>query len=313
MNDFSMNLHKKSKSEKKSNSNLLENTLTMKTIYLTSMLLLFTSLTMMGQPALEVSHQISKEEMPKASCAQWEGVWEYDLPNQRGMAFIHHDRFLWILVPKERAAFASGDPTPEEKAAAFDGFVAQAGTMECEGIRGTPTFQYSKIPQESGQSFQFDLELNGDKAKYWILQPDGSRGPESHSHRVATFDKPGKKGCDQISGFWEYILPEQEGIFVATGEYFAWVVFSKGFWQSKPDLNAVENKAHGFDSIIAAAGTFSCDNNQFTWNHLHAKDYRAEGTRFSAEIASEKDILQYWILDGEGKRIEPGGKIRRLK
>ncbi|MCB9352780.1 MAG: hypothetical protein H6573_35645 [Lewinellaceae bacterium] len=45
----------------------------------------------------------------------------------------------------------------------------------------------------------------------------------------------------------------------------------------------------------------------------NAKDRRAEEGTFFSENEFEDNILNYWILDEEGKRYETGGKAVRLK
>ena len=100
---------------------------------------------------------------PKSTCADLEGVWQYELPTERGMFFCSNNRYLWMLIPKDRKPFASEQPTPEEKATAFDYLNASTGTIACDGKRGTITHLYTKNPKETGQSFQFDYEIKDGK------------------------------------------------------------------------------------------------------------------------------------------------------
>lgn len=244
-------------------------------------------------------------------CTALEGVYEYDLGDQRGFWFCQGDRYLWILVDKERPEFSGDQPTPEEKAAAFDALNISTGTISCEGNRGTIHQEITKDPSLAGTSFQFDFEKDGDIATSWIIQEDGSRGAVFPSHRLADLEAPVKDGCSRMRGFWRYDLPEQDGMFVASDDYFAWIVVNKEFWANPPDLNTVEGKAMAFDNITAASGTYTCnDGSRFEWNRLHAKDYRAEKALFSTESEFEGTVQTYFGWDAEENRTEWGKAVQ---
>jgi hypothetical protein len=248
---------------------------------------------------------------PPTTCAALEGVFEYDLDDQRGLWFCQGDRYLWILVDKDRAEFSGEEPTPEEKAAAFDALNISTGTVTCEGNRGTIHQELTKNPALAGTSFQFDYETEGKMTTAWIIQEDGSRGVTYPSHLVADLKASGKEGCERMRGFWSYDLPDQEGVFVASDDHFAWIVVNKEFWADPPDLSTVEEKARAFDNIIAATGTYTCeDGNRFEWNRQHAKDYRAEGALFSTESEFEGDVQTYFGWDADGERTEWGKAAR---
>ena len=250
----------------------------------------------------------------KSTCAELEGVWQYDLPTERGMFFCSNNRYVWVLIPKDRKPFAAEQPTSAEKATAFDYLNISTGTFACDGKRVTATHLYTKNPKESGQSFQFDYEKKDGKIKYWVIQADGSRGVEGNSYKIADFKAATQNGCDRMNGFWEYDLPDHHGIFVHSGGYYSWIWVQKKFWDSKPAISSLESKALAFDNIIATAGTVNCDNQgRYTWNRIHAKNYRAESYFFSSENEFKNDTMYYWNLDTNGKRIEPSGKNIRLK
>lgn len=247
-------------------------------------------------------------------CAALEGVWEYDLDTHRGLWFSKDGRYLWVMVGKERSELPDGELGLKEKAHAFSVINIAYGEISCDEKRGTAKNIYAEIPAWTGNAFQFDFEIAEGRARYWVIQENGSRGPGGRTHKIADIPAPGEEGCSRIAGFWAYSLAEQEGIFVASEEYFAWILINKEFWQSNPGLDTEEDKARAFDNISAAAGTYSCDEEgRYEWRRLHAKDSRAEKGTFLSEGYIEDETQHYWILDGEGRRYEPGGKAVRLK
>jgi len=250
----------------------------------------------------------------KTSCSQLDGVWEYDLPDARGMWFSKEGRYLWVVFPKERKTFAGESPTIEEEAEAFGEINVSTGTWKCEEQRATVTQLYIKNPAQAGQTFQFDFEVIGDKAKYWVLQADGSRGPEGNFHKIGDFGKPNKENCGTADGFWEYELPDQYGISALAGGYFGWILVEKAWWDGQTDWSTAEGKAAAFDKITTATGSYSCDQQgRPHWKNLHAKDYRVEGQSFATENELQGGNIQFWFLDAEGKRNGGGGKAKRLK
>lgn len=247
-------------------------------------------------------------------CKVLEGVWEYDLEAARGLLFIGNGRYLRVRVPMDRTRFAANEPSIPEKATAYDGLDIGYGTLTCDNQRLNAFQVYAKDPAAEGVNFEFEFDIQGNKVRYWGIKPDGTRGPQGQSHKVADFSNPPKKGCEQITGFWEYNLPDQVGIAAAAGDYFAWILIDKDFWSIKKSPETVENKADAFDHIVAAAGTYSCDDHGiYTWNRIHDKDYRMEGLPFSSENVVEKDIQSYWVLDENGNRTDFQGTCDRLK
>ena len=256
----------------------------------------------------------SSYAQPASGCIALEGVWEYDLEEARGLLFIRNGHYLRVRVPRDRTRFAANEPSIPEKAAAYDGLDIGYGTLTCDNKMLNAIQVYAKDPALEGVNFEFEFEINGSKVKYWGIMPDGTRGPQGESHKVADFSNPPKKGCEQITGFWEYNLPDREGIAVAAGNYFAWILVSKDYWETNKSPETIDDKALAFDNIMAVAGTFSCDDQGiFTWNRLHAKDYRTEGISFSSENKFKKDYHTYWVLDEDGNRTDMHGTCDRLK
>lgn len=249
----------------------------------------------------------------QTSCKALEGVWQYDLPDARGMWFSQNNRYSWVLVPKERKAFTSGQPTPEEKALAFDGLNFSTGSFACNGTRVTVTHLYTKDPQQAGKTFQFDYELKDGRCRYWIIQADGSRGAEGSSVKMDDFMPQGLKGCHQLNGFWEFDLPDMYGIFAQSHGYFSWILVDKKYWDAKTNPGTTEAKAQAYDKMIVDAGIVTCtDQGRFTWNQLYTKNPMAENTFGKTDNVFDKDQTQWWNLDQAGKRMETGGKARRL-
>lgn len=99
------------------------------------------------------------------------GAWEYVPPSKPGRANVSklsngHLHLVWIGT------------TP-------DGVVT-AGAWEatCDGSRRHWRILFSTDPKAVGGEVTEEFEAHGDTNRFWILGPDGKRGPEGAARRV---------------------------------------------------------------------------------------------------------------------------------
>lgn len=113
------------------------------------------------------------------------GTYEYVLEDMEGMCIITEAHIIWLLSNKRWKPFQGEQPTDAEKAAAFDGSFADACTYKFVGpSRITVHRLFTTNPNLVGQEFTWEYEFEGELCKYWVLQPDGSRGPMGMARRV---------------------------------------------------------------------------------------------------------------------------------
>ena len=113
------------------------------------------------------------------------GTYIYELEDQEGIAIWTETHFIYLLTSKTRVQFKDEEPTESEKAMAFTSLTADGGTYTYSGPSRIKVHRlFSSDPNLVGTEFMFDFEIDGDLAKYWIIQPDGSRGPEGRSRKI---------------------------------------------------------------------------------------------------------------------------------
>lgn len=124
-------------------------------------------------------------KVPEANDSPLVGVWEYELENEEGMCIYTDTHFIWVLSQKDRKSFQGDQPTESEKAEAFSSAHAYFNTYEHVGpSRVTVHTLFSTSPSSPGTEFTFEYEFEGDLMKYWIIQPDGTRGTMGKARRV---------------------------------------------------------------------------------------------------------------------------------
>jgi len=113
------------------------------------------------------------------------GTYKYVLEGQEGMTIWTETHFIWVLSDKNRKPFQGEQPTEAEKAAAFGSVFADGGTYKFVGpSRITIHRLFSTDLNLVEKEFTFEYEFEGDLIKYWILQPDGSRGTLGTARKV---------------------------------------------------------------------------------------------------------------------------------
>jgi hypothetical protein len=98
------------------------------------------------------------------------GTWDYVAPSKPGRAVVtkladgrHH--LVWIV--SERGGTAAG---------AWEGI--------CEGSRRTWRVLFPSDPGIAGLKVVEEFELDGDGIRFWLLGPDGKRGPMGGARRL---------------------------------------------------------------------------------------------------------------------------------
>ena len=113
------------------------------------------------------------------------GTYLYELDNQEGICIVTKSHFIWLLSDKGRKSFQGSEPSDAEKAAAYMSTFADGGTYKFVGTsRITIHRLFSTNPALVGQEFTFEYEFEGALCKYWILEPDGSRGTMGKARRI---------------------------------------------------------------------------------------------------------------------------------
>jgi hypothetical protein len=101
------------------------------------------------------------------------------------MSIITKGYIVWLLTDKNRKSFQGTEPTESEKAAAYTSAFADVCSYKLVGpSRMTVHRLFSTNPALVGKEFTFEYEFDGDLFKYWILQPDGSRGTMGTAKRI---------------------------------------------------------------------------------------------------------------------------------
>jgi hypothetical protein len=113
------------------------------------------------------------------------GTYVYELEGEEGMAILTETHFIWLLNSKTRKPFKGEKPTESELADAFRSLTADGGTYSFTGPSRAKIHRlFSSVPNWVGTEFEFEYEFDGDVMKYWIIQPDGSRGPMGKSRKI---------------------------------------------------------------------------------------------------------------------------------
>ena len=114
------------------------------------------------------------------------GTYEYVLEDMEGMCIYTETHVIWLLSKKGRKPFQGEQPTDTEKAAAFDSSFADVSTYKFVGpSRITCHKLFSTNPNLVGKELTWEYEFEGELCKYWVLQPDGSRGPMGKARRIS--------------------------------------------------------------------------------------------------------------------------------
>ena len=114
-----------------------------------------------------------------------------------------------------------------------------------------------------------------------------------------------------MAGAWEYVLDEQEGLFIATETHFSWILTPKNWQPFAGDTPTDAEKATAYSSCIVSAGTYSNSDSIYTWNFMYSTDPKMAGTSFKTVSTFEGNMTYYKVLYPDGS-ISHTGAARRV-
>lgn len=265
----------------------------MKTLIQISAILLFLS------PAL----------LAQNTCEDLIGVWQYENVGRKGIYIMSPTHYIAITVNDSRIPFKGGEPTQAEKAAAFEALNFVAGTWTCSGNQGVLHLDYAAIPELTGTSITYDYELIGNVEHYWVIQPDGSRGPLGKGRKIAEWEEVSQ--CSNISGVWDHL--DLNGLFIQAGPYAAWVIVDEDQATLAADVESVQGKAQAYDAVSASFAVSTCRPEGKTDHILLSTDPGLEGLIRAVDLEWQQDHIRGWVLNPNGSRIGDGLRIAPVK
>ncbi|MFX0197841.1 MAG: lipocalin-like domain-containing protein [Candidatus Hodarchaeota archaeon] len=118
------------------------------------------------------------------------------------------------------------------------------------------------------------------------------------------------KGSPHV-GAWEYVLDDQEGLFIATETHFTWIITEKNRQSFTGETPTEAEKAAAYSSVIASAGTYTFSDSIFTWNIKYSSNPNLAGTSFKSVNKFEGNMSYYKVLNPDGS-ISNTGAARRV-
>lgn len=110
------------------------------------------------------------------------GAWETRPAPQGGLFVftVRHYSYFYVRGSAPRARFAEANkPTPAEMAAAYDSFIAGAGSYSFDGRTLLLTADFRKDPNEmTGETWQWETQIEGDTARFVFVNPPFLPGRE---------------------------------------------------------------------------------------------------------------------------------------
>lgn len=237
------------------------------------------------------------------------GVHKYQAETFEGMSILTPTHFIWIINNKDRPSFASGEPTVAEKARAFESLNIGAGTWEATGKnRNKVTYTHHINHTLVGSSFEYEYEMEGDLNKYWIIQQNGERGEVNYSRKVASWEAPGS--CSLYNGVWAYEDFGEDGIYIQSGNYGAWIILN----EIVEDISTDARKAKAFDALLASFTVGDCQGGEVDYFHvIHSSDPRNEkGVIGGSSTPINAGSFSMQILNAGGQPAGSGFKVHRI-
>ncbi|MBA3641384.1 MAG: SgcJ/EcaC family oxidoreductase [Acidobacteriota bacterium] len=110
------------------------------------------------------------------------GAWE-TRPAPQGGLFVftaRHYSYFYVRGSERRARFADANkPTPAEMAAAYESFIAGAGSYRFDGRTLMLQSDFRKNPNEmTGETWQWDTQMDGDTVRFVFVNPPFLPGRE---------------------------------------------------------------------------------------------------------------------------------------
>lgn len=114
---------------------------------------------------------------------------------------------------------------------------------------------------------------------------------------------PAQSADPEALGVWKYQSEDFEGISIISPTHFIWIISNKDrsdFSHSEPTN---EEKAKAFEAVNIGAGTWSSTGNKRNkMTYTHHANPNLVGNSFEYEYERDGDIINYWIIQKNGKR-----------
>lgn len=235
------------------------------------------------------------------------GVWKYQLETQEGMSIVTPTHFIWVITAKNRSDFQAENPSIAEKVKAYDAMNVAAGTVTYLGNKKIKfTYTHHSTPQLVGTSFEWTYEKEGDLLQFWIIQDDGSKGPQMQSKRLSDWGV--SEDCSEFNGVWAY--EEWNGLYIQCRNYGLWLINSQPIDKVTTD----EEKVTAFDRIGGSAAISDClGAGRGVWNVIHDSDIRYEKVAIGLVTeALSTDRLKCYRLKANGQASDVTWRLKRF-
>lgn len=235
------------------------------------------------------------------------GVWKYQLENQERMSIVTPTHFIWVITAKNRSDLQEENPSLAEKIKAYDAMNVAAGTVTyLDNKKIKFTYTHHSIPQFVGTSFEWTYEKEGDFLQFWIIQDDGSKGPQMQSKKLSDWEV--SEDCSEFNGVWTY--EEWNGLYIQCRNYGLWLINS----QPMDKVTTDEEKATAFDRIGGSAAISDClGAHRGVWIVIHDSDIRYEKVAIGlvTEVLSP-DRLKCYRLKANGQASDVIWHLKRF-
>ncbi len=236
------------------------------------------------------------------------GVWKYQLENQEGMSIVTPTHFIWIINQKNRSEFVKEELSLAEQIKAYEAMNVAAGTVTYLGDKRIKmTYTHHSTPQLVGTSFVWTYEKKGDLLQFWILQKDGTKGPQMQSKKLSDWEVGGD--CSAFNGVWAY--EEWNGLYIQCRNYGLWLINS----QAMDKVTTDEEKVKAFANISGSAAISDClGKGRGFWNVIHGTDIRFE--KEAIGLRTEKlspSRIKCYRLGAKGQTTDISWHLKRLK
>ncbi len=234
----------------------------------------------------------------------WEGAWEPAAEGQHGLALLTPGHYCIIQGAKDRKAAETQPATEAEAAALFRSLVAAGGGLVASPSEGgwmyelTPTL--SRNPWAEGGSLHMAVKVEGGKAMFRDLQPDGTRGEEG------VYRKASDPGTSVLAGAWEYLSERRNGLLLQTDTHYTLIETNKD--RPRPGTPSTQlsdaEVAQLYAGLSVQAGTYTISGSTMTRVPAVALNPDLQGRDFPVEFKLEADILRRFLPRPDGSTTE---------
>ena len=162
----------------------------------------------------------------------------------------------------------------------------------------TPTT--SRNPWAEGGSLHMAVKVEGGKAMFRDLQPDGTRGEEG------VYRKASDPGTSVLAGAWEYLSERRNGLLLQTDSHYTLIETNKDRPRPagpSPQMSDAE-VAQLYAGLSVQAGTYTISGSTMIRVPLVALNPDLQGREFPVEFKLEADILRRFLPRPDGSTTE---------